>query len=327
MLSALLFSACLAVGQNSTKYELVEPPRKIWDQGKHNAFTDLARFKNQWFCVFREGEGHAKGAGQIRVLRSEDGKNWTSAALIGQDGADLRDPHISVTPKGQLMIVGGAAVPPTRDPVKDHFSFVCYSDNGRDWTKPERTLESWQWLWRVTWHGDKVYGVAYRSNSTPPRSYEGFLYQGTDGRTYERIASFDITHTTEASLAFDGDTMLCLQRRDGKTNNAMLGVSQPPYKEWKWKDLGVFFGGPHLIRTPDGSWLAVGRMTTTGKAQTVLCELDVKNGKLQPVLTLPSGGDTSYAGLVWHDEQLWISYYSSHEGKSSIYLARVRKGR
>jgi len=38
-------------------------------------------------------------------------------------------------------------------------------------------------------------------------------------------------------------------------------------------------------------------------------------------VTLPSGGDTSYPGLLWHEERLWVSYYSSHEGKTSIYLA------
>ena len=327
MLSLLLLTTALVAGQNTSKYTLVEPPRKIWDKGPHNAFTDLTRFKDQWYCVFREGEGHAKGAGTIRVLRSSDGKDWASVALITQDNVDLRDPHISITPKGQLMIVGGAALPPTRDPVKDHFSFVCFSDDGAKWTPPERTLESWQWLWRVRWHGEHVYGVAYRSNATPPRTYEGLLYRGTDGRKYEKIATFDIPNTTEASVAFDGDTMLCLQRRDGKPNTAMLGTSAPPYKDWTWKDLGAYFGGPHLIRIPDGTWIAVGRMTTTGKAQTVVCELDVKAGKLTPVLTLPSGGDTSYAGLVWHDDQLWISYYSSHEGKSSIYLAKVHKSK
>ena len=36
------------------------------------------------------------------------------------------------------------------------------------------------------------------------------------------------------------------------------------------------------------------------------------------------GGDTSYPGLLWHDGVLWVSYYSSHEGKTSIYLARVK---
>lgn len=319
----LLFT--LTCGQPSAKFELAELPRKIWDEGKHNAFTDLIRYQDRWYCVCREGDDHAKGAGKIRVLRSEDGKAWTSAALVAQDGVDLRDPHLAVTPKGELMIVGGAAVPPTRDPVTDHFSFVCFSKNGADWTQPEKTVESWQWLWRVRWHADNAYGVAYRSNATPPRKYEAILFKSGDGRKYESVTTFDVPNATEASVAFDGDTMICLQRRDGKPNTAWIGVSKAPYKEWTWKDLGVYFGGPHLVKTPDGSWLAAGRMTTTGKAQTVLCELDVKAAKLTPLVTLPSGGDTSYAGLVWHDDQLWMSYYSSHEKKASIYLARFKK--
>jgi hypothetical protein len=40
-------------------------------------------------------------------------------------------------------------------------------------------------------------------------------------------------------------------------------------------------------------------------------------------MLLPSGGDTSYPGLVWREDQLRMSYYSSHEGKSAIYLARI----
>ncbi|MCF6285976.1 MAG: exo-alpha-sialidase, partial [Candidatus Hydrogenedentes bacterium] len=43
----------------------------------------------------------------------------------------------------------------------------------------------------------------------------------------------------------------------------------------------------------------------------------------KPVLTLPSGGDTSYPGFVWHDDVLWMTYYSSHEEKTSIYLAKI----
>ncbi|HMT68306.1 MAG TPA: hypothetical protein PKE28_11980, partial [Bacteroidales bacterium] len=43
-----------------------------------------------------------------------------------------------------------------------------------------------------------------------------------------------------------------------------------------------------------------------------------------PVLILPGGGDCSYPGMVWHEDMLVVSYYSSHEGKSSIYIARIR---
>ncbi|MBN9121401.1 MAG: hypothetical protein J0I06_19995 [Planctomycetes bacterium] len=42
------------------------------------------------------------------------------------------------------------------------------------------------------------------------------------------------------------------------------------------------------------------------------------------MLKPPSGGDTSSAGLVWHHGVLWVSYYSSHEGKSAVYLAKVK---
>jgi hypothetical protein len=34
--------------------------------------------------------------------------------------------------------------------------------------------------------------------------------------------------------------------------------------------------------------------------------------------------EASYPGMVWHDGLPWISYYASHEGKTSIYLAKVK---
>ena len=300
---------------------------KIWDKGAHNAFTDLIRYRDRFYCSFREGPGHAAGAGALRVLTSADGSAWESAALIEDKDIDLRDPKLSVTPDGRLMIVGGAAVPPTRDPLRDHYSFVCFSRDGKGWTKPHRVLGSWEWLWRVTWHGQTAYGVAYGWDPKAERNtkaYRAFLAKSDDGTAWEKVVDFDVPNATEASLAFDGDVLLCLQRRDGKPNSALLGRAEPPYTKWGWKDLGSYYGGPHLLRLPTGAWYASGRLIEKGRPHTAVNRLDVKAGKLEPGLTLPSGGDTSYPGLVWHDGELWVSYYSSHEGKSNIYLARVR---
>jgi hypothetical protein len=102
----------------------------------------------------------------------------------------------------------------------------------------------------------------------------------------------------------------------------MLGVSKPPYREWEWHDLGLYFGGPNLVETPDW-WIAAGRIFTNNGPKTVLAWLDVEKKTLKPILELPSGGDTSYPGLVWRQGRLWVSYYASHEGKASIYLAKV----
>ncbi|HRX13079.1 MAG TPA: hypothetical protein P5210_15555, partial [Draconibacterium sp.] len=44
---------------------------RIWDKAPHNAFTDLVRFNNQFFCVFREGEKHVSADGALRVITSK----------------------------------------------------------------------------------------------------------------------------------------------------------------------------------------------------------------------------------------------------------------
>jgi hypothetical protein len=134
-------------------------------------------------------------------------------------------------------------------------------------------------------------------------------------------------YPTEAVIRFAADgTAYCLQRRDGSApaNSAYLGVSQPPYRQWQWHDLHEFFGGPNLLQLPDGQWIAAGRIVRDGKPTTDVALLDVAARTLTPLLSLPSGGDTSYPGLVYRDGVLWVSYYSSHEEKTNIYLAKVR---
>ena len=52
--------------------ELISVDR-IWDHAPHNGFTDLIRFQDRWWCVFREAEGHATPGGITRVISSDDG--------------------------------------------------------------------------------------------------------------------------------------------------------------------------------------------------------------------------------------------------------------
>jgi hypothetical protein len=61
-----------------------------------------------------------------------------------------------------------------------------------------------------------------------------------------------------------------------------------------------------------------------GGAHTAITYIDVKNGTMTKMIKLPSGGDTSYPGLVWHKGMLYVSYYSSHEAKTGIYLAKLK---
>jgi hypothetical protein len=300
----------------SAQAELVEV-RKIWDEAPHNAFTGLVRFKNRWFCTFREGKDHVSPDGALRVIASTDGKNWESAARLSSDNSDLRDPKLSITPQGQLMLLANETLHKPTD--KKYQSLVWFSDDGAEWGERIEIGEPDIWLWRVTWHKEHCYGIGYREPNLVR------LYKSADGRKFEPLVKELAVSGSpnEAALVFHDDVCHCLLRRDGDPAAGVYGTSQPPYTDWKWKDLDRQIGGPALIRLPDGRWLAGVRLYD-GQTRTSLCWLDLDNDTLTECLKLPSGGDTSYAGLVWHDDLLWVSYYSSHEGRTSIYLATVR---
>jgi len=130
-------------------------------------------------------------------------------------------------------------------------------------------------------------------------------------------------HPNETTLRFlsDGE-LIALVRREGGSTFGWIGRSQAPYRDWSWKETTHRLGGPNFMRLPDGTLWGAGR-SYPGGAKTVLAKM-TRDGGYEPVLKLPSGGDTSYPGLAWHDGLLWMSYYSSHEGKTSIYLAKIK---
>lgn len=297
------------------------PAVKIWDRAPHNAFTDLVRFQGRWYCVFREGKGHVSPDGALRVIASADGVKWESAALITSANSDLRDAKVTVTPGGQLMLCGAEAL---HDRSKHgHQSLAWFSGDGRTWGEKHAIGDPDFWLWRVTWHKGVAYGIGYGCGKD--RSVR--LYASKDGKTFDTLVErlFDAGDPNETSIVFDGDTAYCLLRRDGKgagNDTGLLGVSRAPFTKWEWKDLGTRIGGPHMIRLSDGRFVAAVRLYDK-KVRTSLCWVDPKAGTLTEFRELPSGGDTSYAGLVPYQDQLWVSYDSSHEGKAAVYLAKV----
>ena len=292
---------------------------RIWDRAPHNAFTDLVRFGEAWYCTFREGERHAGGAdGKIRVIRSSDGVRWESAALIAEAGVDLRDPKLSEMPGGRLMLIAGGSIY-EGDAYLTRAPRVAFSGDGGAWTAPKKVLAEDHWLWRATWHAGRAYCVSKLGEGGKPR--RGMLYTTADGLEWEWVTEFEDAENlpSETTLRFmpDGE-VIALMRRN---RTGWIGASRPPYRAWTWVDIGHRLGGPDFVRLPDGALWAGGRRYGD-EPRTVLARMT--RHSYEPVLTLPSGGDTSYPGMVWHDGLLWMSYYSSHEGKTSIYLAKIQ---
>lgn len=335
-LSLPVFAAVLSVPGASAAPAEILSVKKIWDQGAHNAFTDLIRWHDRWWCTFREADAHVGGDGLIRILTSVDGKTWESAAGITEHGVDLRDPKFSVMPDGRLMLnCGGSLYEGTT--LKGKRSRVSFSSDGRTWTKPQPILPDGEWCWRVTWHDGVAYAAAYNSkgpNNKPGPDWTMTIYRGTDGINYELLKVLDVPEQpNETTLRFAPDgTMIALVRRERGDQLGWVGHAKAPYTEWKWQASDHRFGGENLILLPDGRWIVGTRDYTgikpgvndaRGGARTILAELGA-DARLTPLVTFPSNGDTSYPGLVWHDGKLAVSYYSSHEGKTSIYFAEVK---
>jgi hypothetical protein len=304
---------------------------KIWDQAPHSAFTGLTRFNGNWYCTFREATGHVSMDGTIRVITSKDGQEWSSAALFTSpldDLTDLRDPKIIVAPDSRLMVMGAAT---SRDAALGRRNYAWYSQDGQNWSEPQLVSADAVWIWSLHRDGGTLYGAGYGDNNG---QREVTLYHDTTGAGFEKVGLLhtDELFPNETALLMEGESGLALIRREwepGQTacppynkGTALLGKSQAPFTEWTTQDLGLYIGGPAMLRLPNGKIVICGRKITS-QHYTALWELDEENATLQELVTLPSANDCSYAGLVWDEDKLWVSYYSGHEGKANIYLAEV----
>ena len=338
----IVLRMCLAlagVAMASAMTLELESVKKIWGEAPHNAFGDLLRHNGRWWCVFREGAGHiptkedGSTDGRVRVLTSRNGSDWKSTALIAAPGIDLRDPHISVTADGRLMVVAGGS----RYKGSTYLGRrpqVAFSKDGVTWSAPQGVLAEGEWLWRVTWHKGRAWGVTRYGSSgkevaNNPRRAD--LVTSNDGIEWTRVAPFQIPGPDETALRFlDDDTMVALTRRrtvEELNPVAWIGHAKPPYTEWQWAPAAVHVGGPNFIVLPDGRMVAGGRFYKDAahkEARTGIGEMTLTGYK--PTLELPSNGDSSYPGFVWFQKRLWMLYYSSHEGKTQIYLAKIRVG-
>lgn len=302
---------------------------RIWDQSEYNAFTDLIRYQGRWLCVLREGTAHAGDDGMLRIISTDDGDNWYSLSSLKFESRDLRDAKFSITPDGQLMLNSYLAYKSKEQPGQ---SVSYFSNDAVHWHGPHYIGEPGFWLWRTDWHKQHGYSIGY--GHSPERMIR--LYRSRDGKHYERLLEnlYDQNGPSEYALVFrDDDTCLCLLRRDNLKDagddNGLLGKAKPPYSDWQWQDLGCRIGGPEMISLADGRLIAAVRkyeFTAEGhyiREWLELCWVDEQQGRLETITELPSGGDCSYAGMVIHETELWISYYSAHEEKPCIYLARA----
>jgi len=320
----------------------VSSVRQLFNDGNHNAFTDMCRFSDRLYLTFRScPDGHMLfSSSRIVVLSSTDGIDWKQVHSFSVANRDVRDPHFLVFDNKLFVYTGAWWVTPgnaeDRD-VNDHLGFCAWSKDGENWHGP-RMLDGTHghYIWRAAAHNGLAYlnGRRIRNfdvlarRDEPPEWMESWLLQSFDGFTWTPLSLIQPTHGDETALLFENnDDLLAVARAGGRP--AQLCSAKPPYTDWKCTDLDRHIGGPLLARW--GNQILVGgRKHTEDGPVTALYEL--VGTELQEVAILPSGGDNAYPGFVeLGPDSALLSYYSSHEGSgtglapSAIYLASLEK--
>ncbi len=315
---------------------LIKTKRIYGDGSTYCAFTSLVKRNNTYYVAFREGETHvAEGDyGVIRILKSNDGEKWNVIHTVSEDQVDLRDPNLSVTPQGNLLLLCGA-----RLKLEDgtYYTKTYYTlelndtfERAKEVIVPSEINDLSCWIWRLTFFGDLGYGVAYRSNDG--RNFTLSLVKTANGSNYELICNIDVPDTpSETRLRFTPDgTMFAMVRRAGsnmKGGKGYYGKSNSPYINWEWKELNIYLAGQDFIIDNDNIVCATRVSQNIGEFTSLY--FGDMTGTFRWNYVLPSSGtssDTAYAGLLDDGNEYWVTYYSMHETtKPSVYIAKIPK--
>ena len=323
--------------------------KKIYSDGRHNAFTDIESWKGTYYVTFRNAASHARPGhyGDVLVIRSSDLESWEVCARLSVgEGHDDRDPALlnMGDELGVFFASSSARVPgallyegPSSKSNRAIQSYGAFTSDGAVWSTPQPVYEPDMWVWQV----EAFKGVYYGAVQNLERRF--WLIRSTDGRHWETVSEFpsDALKPTEAGLwVTEDEVMHMVIRALGNPNMALLGRNEPPYKGWKLKELNYTVHSPVIRPVGDALWVA-GRAFTEQLPPSMvppepspekiesLTRRDERLAKspqdwhtavwrivgdqLEPILVLPSRGDNAYPGMVVEKDRALICYYSQHD--------------
>ena len=299
--------------------------RRVFYNGQHNAFTDLVRFKDNFYLTFRScPDGHmVHPTSSIIILFSPDTKQWKQVHQFSVEKRDTRDPHFLVFRNKLFVYTGtwysGETTLKSEDyDLNKHLGYAAWTEDGIKWHSPimlEGTFG--HYIWRASTFGGKAYlcGRRKKNFAVAPRGegplVESAMLESDDGLIWRYRALFQESRGDETAFLFEPDGSVIAVGRRG-SDKAQLLKSKPPYTQWQRKVLDRYIGGPLLARWGN-RYVVGGRKNTDNRGpKTSMCWLD--GDQLHEFAELPSGGDNSYPGFVeLSPNHAIMSWYSSHE--------------
>ena len=308
----------------------VDDVTRIFDDGNHNAFTDLCRYRDRIYLAFRScPDGHGIFASSSIVVRaSTDGSDWDTVFRFSVPGRDTRDPHFLIH-NDRLFVYTGtwlcdAAAKERRD-INDHLSYATVTDDGQSWTGPHMLEGTYgHYIWRAAAFAGKAYLCGRRRHqfAVVSSSQEGgaetetAMLESDDGFIWRFNCLFKTEYGDETAFLFESDGAVLALARDLSGGPAQICRSRPPFEHWTRTDLDRPVGGPLLARWGDHILVGGRKHIKDGPSKTTLYWLI--DDQLREITELPSGGDNSYPGFLQTGPgSALVSYYSSHEGSGT----------
>jgi hypothetical protein len=320
--------------------------RRVFHNGKHNAFTSLIRFRDRYYLSFRScPDGHyAYPTSSLIILASDDAETWEQVHSFSVPKRDVRDGHFLVF-EDKLFVYTGTWFcgdsSPDADRQRGHacemnqqLGYGVVTEDGQTWSDPTMLEGTYgHFIWHATEHNGVAYMCGRRKREfvaleADDRSlHESAMLESDDGLVWRTRALFQTTHGNETSFLFEPDDSVLAVCRS-KMSSSQLCRSKPPYTDWTRTDINRFIGGPMLVKWGE-RYLVGGRKGDYDEVPATVLSWLIDE-QLHDVAVLPSAGDNSYSGFVeLSPTRGVISWYSSHEqdaaGKAmtAIYLAEL----
>ncbi len=305
--------------------------------GEHNSNTDMIYWgKTGMIYMIHDRRPFHLGSTKARLIlwNSTDAHAWNYVRSFSVEGNDIRDPKFVVIGDRLFMyalINSGVIATPYQ-------TIFTYTEDGVNW-QPFQNISHEGWLfWRPKTNDNLTWYV-------PAYWYEhgkSALFNTTDGGNWTHMADIWVGEgNDETAIEFLPDgRMICTARLEGKADNilgnanasTLIATSSYPYTDWTSyvKSRVTRLDGPVLF-TYDNKTFAVARyqvgprsfFTELGgifsRKRTSIYFVNESTG-LTHLTDLPSGGDTSYAGIVINGTEAFISYYTSDITKDYPWL-------
>lgn len=288
-----------------------EAPQIVYSKaGSYEAFCDVVKYRDKYYCVFREGENHAPyhewhTNGYLRVLSSADLKDWKEELTIKDDAWDLRDPCFCKADAKLFLYYGFYSFEQPTPPEKTGWALLDDADGKlqvKDSGKLDIGSDSNHWLWKIYYDDGYFYGAAYHDKSSLK------YVTSDDGIHFKKISDI-VLQGDEASMEMlKNKNKVAVIRNVTAKGNALLAVSEPPYTEWNSIELNEMIESPESFIYNDDVYV-IGR----SRYGMSVFKIDLNSNKAIPVYNFfayGGYGDCGYPGVLLDNKRLYVVYYA-----------------